>query len=352
MPHKIMEYILASPLAPLLAGETITDISFNGQDIYYQDSLHGRAKSPIVITSDQAMNFIRQIANLSGQQFSVQDPLLDLSVEHLRINAVHPSIGRLHYQGSVTFSLRKRTGHLVDYHDGKFMPEIVNQLLITFLAHQYSLIISGITGSGKTELQKYLLHQLKPASRVIVIDNILELEDVRCADIDLTIWESNDWHPQASFSQLIRNGLRAHPDWLIVAESRGAEMLDILNAALSGHPLITTIHAQDLSAIPARLTRMVLMGDKNLDYELVYQDIVHHFPILIHLAIEQDTSGVINRYLRGIGFLDEEKGGKLFPVFTNKDGQCTYFPLPSSLKQRLRDKQNLIASWEVMANEK
>lgn len=348
MTHKIMEHILSSPLAPLLDEKTVTDITFNGQDIYFQDSLTGRNKSAIVLSQEQAMSFIRQIANLSGQQFSVQDPILDLSVEYIRINAVHPSIGRLNYQGSVTFAIRKRTSQLVNYQDGKFMPKVVEELLIAFLTAHYSLVISGVTGSGKTELQKYLLGKLKRASRVIVIDNILELEDVRNENIDLTIWESNDWHPKASFSHLIRNGLRAHPDWLIVAESRGAEMLDVLNAALSGHPLITTMHAQDLHSIPARLTRMVLMGDKNLDYQLVFQDIVHHFPILIHLGIQVNTVGQIERFISGIGYLDEDNNGKLLPIYENKQGQIKYFHLPDKLKERLAKQKSMIDLWEVL----
>ena len=50
MNEKLLEYIETSFLKELLTNENITDISFNGEEIYYKDNLKGRVKSEISIS--------------------------------------------------------------------------------------------------------------------------------------------------------------------------------------------------------------------------------------------------------------------------------------------------------------
>ena len=94
MNEKLLEYIETSFLKDLLANENITDISFNGEEIYYKDNLKGRVKSEISISSNEAYSFLRQIANLTDSQFSFTNPILDVSVGRYRINGTHSSISR------------------------------------------------------------------------------------------------------------------------------------------------------------------------------------------------------------------------------------------------------------------
>jgi hypothetical protein len=77
---------------------------------------------------------------------------------------------------------------------------------------------------------------MAPASRVIVIDNVEELDLVKNPKIDLSMWLVNESVKDASFSALIKNALRNNPDYIMVAEARGGEMLAALVSAMSGHP--------------------------------------------------------------------------------------------------------------------
>jgi pilus assembly protein CpaF len=59
--------------------------------------------------------------------------------------------------------------------------------------------------------------------------------------------------------ELVRNALRMRPDRIVVGEVRGAEVLDMLQAANTGHRgLLTTLHAGSPAEVPARLEAMAL----------------------------------------------------------------------------------------------
>ena len=259
--NKIVTFFEQSFLKDLLNNEKITDISYNGQDVFFVHNDLGRQKSDISLDRQTAKDFIRQIANLSEKQFSYTSPELDVSFGRYRFNALHQSICRKNNEESVCFSIRIASSSL-RFAESDSLSEEVKELLQILIDSNVSIVIGGLTGSGKTELQKYLISLMKENTRTIVIDNILELDQIRFKQtLDLNIWQVDDKRPLASIENLVRNALRSNPDWLIVAESRGKEMLDVLNSSLTGHPIITTLHAFDINSMPHRMVRMVMMNE-------------------------------------------------------------------------------------------
>ncbi|NMV81918.1 MAG: Flp pilus assembly complex ATPase component TadA [Erysipelotrichia bacterium] len=209
------------------------------------------------------------------------------------------------------------------------MPQTISLLLEVLIANQLSIVIGGQTGVGKTELQKYLLSLIPPNSRVVVIDNVQELTyNSANAKIDLNCWQVNSHIYQASFQELIRNALRSNPDWLVIAESRGKEMLDVLNAVMTGHPVITTIHAQSAETIPNRMVRMILMNGHETIYSEALNDINEHFRYFVFLEKNVSSSGKISRYLSIILEYDSETG-HLNPIY-QKVGQKDKYGKPST----------------------
>lgn len=307
MNERLVNYIETSFLEPLLKVESITDISYNGVDIFFQDNLKGRIKSDIAITYDEASDFLRQVANLSEQQFSYTSPLLDVKVGKYRINAVHSSLVRVDDDKSLSFSIRIASKNNRVAKDKYFLDDNARRLLKNILNKDASMIIAGTVGVGKTELQKYLLTMLKPASRIIVIDNVLELDSIRNDKLDMTCWKVNELNENASIQSLVKNALRSNPDWLIVAESRGKEMKDILNSAMSGHPIITTVHSKSLETIPNRIVRMIMMNNNSESYEDILEDVYEHFPYYIYLEKRVDHNGNISRYVDKIGTYSKEE---------------------------------------------
>ena len=314
MNEKLISFIENSFLKPLLNDENITDISYNGVSIFYMHNKNGRLKSDIAVKSNEVLDFIRQIANFSEKQFSYSIPTLDISIGKYRINAVHPSIVRVEDDKSCSFAIRIGSKKSRIKEDDSFMSPEAEDFLVACLDKGESLVLAGPTGSGKTELQKYLLSKLRKNSRVIVIDNIQELENLRqYDDLDLTSWQISQNNPNATMQELIRNALRSNPDWLVIAESRGKEMNEVLNSVMTGHPIVTTIHARSLEAIPKRICRMVMSADTTQKYEDILGDVCDHINNYVFLNRKIDKDGKVHRFIQSIGQLQND--GKIIKVY-------------------------------------
>jgi len=316
-----IDFIENSFLKELLKKDSITDISFNGKDIYYKDNLRGRLKSDIVITNKEAYAFIRQVANLTDTLFSVTDPILDVSIGRYRINAIHQSVSRKNREKVISFSIRIGYDKLRIKEDGEFIPKQALRLLDFALNSKNSIVISGKTGTGKTEFQKFLMSRIAPNTRLIILDNINELEtDFFCKDLDSQSWITLENSP-ANLANLIKASLRSNPDWLIVGEVRGKEMLDLLNSAMSGHPTITTAHAKSAESTYRRLARMAMIGNESLIYEETLTDIYDHFKMIVYLESYYDEKK--KAYIRRVDSIGTNVEGEYtllykYPNFYNK----------------------------------
>lgn len=310
MYSKAYDYINSSFLKPLLINKKITDISYNGKDIYYQDD-KGKHKSNIRLSSENANNFIRQIANLTEQMFSLTTPILDVSIQEYRFNAVHSSICRKSYEKCVTFALRKGSKGINVDTIMKTTPDSVFLFLKNAIQKKQSIIICGETGSGKTELQKYLLTFCKNNSRIIVIDNVSELVGIDNTNMDITYWQYDSHSSYCTLDDLISNSLRFNPDWTIITEARGKEMYPIIRSILTGHPLITTIHAKDLETAPSRILQMIMQTTNNsIDSSILMHEIYSAFDIGIHVAIKYEDN-ILIRYIDQVGVFNSDLSLKL-----------------------------------------
>ncbi len=125
------------------------------------------------------------------------------------------------------------------------------------LTHQAGgiLLVTGPTGSGKTTTLYTTLKQLAtPEVNICTIEDPIEMVDARLNqmqvnhDIDL------------GFSAGVRALMRQDPDIIMVGEIRDLETADMaVQAALTGHLVLSTLHTNDA---PQTLTRLIDMGVK------------------------------------------------------------------------------------------
>lgn len=295
-------YLENSFLGPLLKIEGLTDLSYNGEGLFFATNKRGRERADINPSVKEVGDLLRQLANLSERQFSFSSPILDVSFSRYRLNAVFSSLARKENEKTYTFSLRLASRVSAIEQDESFFGGKSKALLLEAIKKKESIVIGGKTSSGKTELEKWLLAHLSPSSRVIVIDNVEELDLVSNPSIDLSTWLVNESIPNASFPSLVRNALRNNPDYIMVAEARGKEMLDAIVSAMSGHPIITTIHAKEITEMPRRMARLAMLSEEHLFEEDLLKDIKDHFPFFVFLE-KDDRDGSIRRYVKEISRL-------------------------------------------------
>lgn len=342
---KAVNYLEHSFLSYLLKDEDITDISYNGENVYYVSSIDGRKKTDINLSNEEAKNFIRQIANLSEKQFSYLTPVLDVTIGRYRINAIHQSIARKNEDEVLTFSIRLASTIPHIYDGSGFLSKPLEWLLKEIIKKRNSIVIGGITGTGKTELQKYLISLLKENERVIIIDNVLELDSVNNSSLDLFTWQIDEKNSNSNAENLIKNALRNNPDWLILAEARGKEMLDILNSAMTGLPIITTIHAKSASSMINRMERMILMNKDSGEYTSILSDLNYHFHVFIYLSKIEGEEERIIRYVEEI--IISNNDGEQFSVYSNKNNLKIYKKIPKTLLSLLNiDSESYLLNWE------
>ncbi len=324
-------FIESSFLSKILENKDITDISYNGKSIYYEDLNTGRHKSDISPSLEVVKDFIRQLANISEKQFSYSEPILDITVGKYRFNAVHHSICKSSSEETYTFSLRIASETIRIKNDGEFFPDTIYSLLVELLKNNISIVIGGLTGSGKTEFQKYLISLLEENTRAIIIDNILELVNIKDFDhLDVNVWQANEKQNHASISALVKNALRSNPDWLIVAETRGEEANELLSSVLSGHPIITTLHSLDSFSIPTRLTRMIMMADKRSDYKEILNDVFYHLHVYFYISKYRDKNHKIVRYVKEVSVSDFSNN--IVKIYEVSKDKLTYRKIPKDLE--------------------
>ncbi len=342
MNDKAIEYIETSFLKPLISVPSITDISYNGKNVYYLDNDRGRVKSEISVTREEVSNFIRQMANYTQSVFSFNDPILDVYVGKYRISALHHSIARYGGEGVITFSIRIGRENLVIDDDSDFFTPAVRDLLLTALKHHIPLIIGGETSSGKTELQKYLISKIPEDERAIIIDQVSELDCCHnFSSCDLSVWNTDNKKAKCSISDLVSVALRNNPDWLIIAETRDEEIVNVLNSTMTGHPIITTLHSEDAYSIPEKMSMLIMMNDKKFDYENVLRDIYYHFPLYIEVERCQ-KNGRVFRYISSI--VEVNKQGERNLLYEKKNHKNIYHKLAkdSVLRPYIFDKEHLV----------
>ncbi|MEF8722033.1 type II/IV secretion system protein [Candidatus Accumulibacter phosphatis] len=115
------------------------------------------------------------------------------------------------------------------------------------------ILVTGPTGSGKTTTLYSTLKQLAtPAVNVCTIEDPIEM--VEPAFNQLQVQTVID----LGFAQGVRALMRQDPDIIMIGEIRDLETAEVaIQAALTGHLVLSTLHTNDA---PAALTRMLDLG--------------------------------------------------------------------------------------------
>ncbi len=157
-----------------------------------------------------------------------------------------------HGESVVMRILNKQVG-LRDVHSIGFSPDDEQRFLDLVHRSNGMLLVTGPTGSGKTTTLYAALQEIHDDSiNVVTVEDPVEYELSGMTQIQLQ--EQIGF----GFPQTLRHILRHDPDVIKVGEIRDAETCKIaLDAALTGHLVLSTLHTIDA---PSALIRLQEMG--------------------------------------------------------------------------------------------
>jgi twitching motility protein PilT len=130
------------------------------------------------------------------------------------------------------------------------LPEVLEEIA---LRPRGLVLITGITGSGKSTALAALINHINQTRRV----NVITIEDpieFLHRDVNSNISQREVGNDTLSFASALRHVLRQDPDVILVGEIRDMDTLDTaLKAADTGHLVFSTLHTTDAAQTVNRL---------------------------------------------------------------------------------------------------
>ena len=281
------------PLEPLLKDDTVNDILVNGPNRIFVER-NGKLELTDITFKDERhlLRIIDKIVSAVGRRVDESNPYVDARLaDGSRFNAMVPPVA---VDGSLV-SIRKFKKEKLGIPDlvrfGAFTEEIAAYLQAA-VSCRLNIIVSGGTGSGKTTTLNALSSFIDNAERVLTIEDTAELQ---LQQVHVGRMESRPPNVEGKGAvtqrDCLRNALRMRPDRIIVGETRGEEVIDMLQAMNTGHDgSMTTIHANSARDGISRLENMVAMAGIEMPLKAVRSQIAAAVNVIVQANRLQDGS--------------------------------------------------------------
>ncbi len=296
MNEAIFEQMDFGPLAEFLADDDITDISYSNNGQVWLKTLskgvYQVERPDINNTFMEKLAF--QCSNVMGKTFNMAHPLLDAESAELRMNFVHESIAT----NGIACLIRKTPAKIrlnkEKLLNEEYITETLHDFLMNCVAGHCNIIVAGETGSGKTELLKYLASHIKENEKIITIEDTLELHlDRIFPHRDIVAMKTNNI---CSYTDVLVACMRQNPIWILLSEVRSGEaVMSVRNAISSGHNILSTIHADKASSIPLRMYSLM---ESSQDVEQ-FLNTIHRY-VQVGVYVKGYFSKKFNRFQREI----------------------------------------------------
>jgi len=260
----------------LLTGTTVTDvmsvltaaaleldssdlhIEAEEADIKVRFRVDGELQTAAKLPKDLWKQIISRIKLVSGLKININDKpqdgrmtiFLEEGKTDVRVSTLPTTWGE-----SVVMRILKPSAVRVGFDKLGLREKTLARLNKEIVKPHGMIMTTGPTGSGKTTTLYSILQLLnKPGVKIITLEDPVEykIEGINQSQIDHT--------KHYSFADGLRSILRQDPDIVMVGEIRDLETGETaINAALTGHLMLSTVHTNDAAgAIP----RLISMGVK------------------------------------------------------------------------------------------
>ena len=238
------------------------------------------------------LRIIDKIVSAVGRRVDESNPYVDARLaDGSRFNAMVPPIA---VDGSLV-SIRKFKQDKLAIDDlvkfGAFTEEM-GAYLEAAVSTRLNIIVSGGTGSGKTTTLNALSSFIDDDERILTIEDTAELQ-LQQTHVGRMESRPPNVEGRGGVSQrdCLKNALRMRPDRIIVGETRGEEVIDMLQAMNTGHDgSMTTIHANNARDGISRLENMVAMAGIEMPLKAVRSQIASAVNLIVQVSRLQDGS--------------------------------------------------------------
>lgn len=323
---------LFGPLYPYIANPQITDIDFNGEDLWIVTTDNRRCKIDTAgekITASFLEQFTGRIANEVSRGFNQMDNVLEAETGHLRITIVHESValtGR-------SFCIRKSLPRV------RFTPETaiaqeycsreMLEMLVNCVLAKMNFVFCGEPAAGKTECAKFFSQFIPANEKVITIEDNPEWHYRQinpgkdCVELKI--------NSRLDYSKAIKTCLRLNPNWMMLSEVRSREAKALIECWSTGIKGFTTIHTDDVRKIPDRLLNMM---ENRMDAERLVNDIYSYVDVGILLRKKQSLKdGKTRRYIDQVCLFYQKEGDNRIALIA-RGGKLQKAALPQEVLER------------------
>lgn len=327
---------------PLIDNDDITDISYcNHGQIWVRSLTEGSKRVEIEGLNDAFVEKLAfQCSNVMGTTFNNAKPFLDAESTELRLNFVHDSIAT----NGIAVVIRK-TPAKIRLNREKLLSEDyftanIHDILMKCVEGHCNIMVSGETGSGKTEFVKYLASHTKENEKIITIEDTLELHlDRIFPHRDIVAMKTNN---VASYSEVLVTCMRQNPKWILLSEVRSAEAVTaVRNSISSGHNILSTIHADKASAIPYRMYSLL---ESDIDVDQFLNTIYRYIQLGVHIkAYYSKEYGKFHREVDEVVefYVDDDNKPQSHVLYQKTFGKAPVQNMPSKHLREYLENQNI-----------
>lgn len=290
------EMIGYGPIESLLNDDTVDDILINGPRRVYVERFGCLEKvDHQFLNDDHIIRVIRRMLAPLGRRVDESNPMVDARLpDGSRINAIIPPLAL----DGACLSIRKFKQDILT---GEYLLEksSISEAMLTFLQQavraRFNVLISGATGSGKTTLLNILSQAIQNHERVVTIEDAAELQLRNGHVVRLETRPPNaEGKGEVSARELLKNALRMRPDRIILGESRGGEVLDMLQAMNTGHlGSMSTLHANSPSDALIRLEMMVTLAGFHSSETFIRKVVASALDVIIQISRQPNGKRII-----------------------------------------------------------
>ncbi len=262
--YIIRDFVGFGPVDVLMADPRIEDVSCDGNGIplFIFHQKYESIKTSVTFADEDVLNsFAVMLGQRCGKQISVAMPILDgTTYEGHRVQATYSK--EVTTRGS-SFTIRRykekpfTPTELVKF--GTASPDMVAYLWIA-VENGKSMMVCGGTASGKTATLNSAGLFIRPGAKIVSI------EDTREINLPHENWIPGTTRTgvgergadgkaggEIDMYDLVRAALRQRPNYILVGEVRGAETYTMFQAMATGHPTMSTMHADSVKSMVNRL---------------------------------------------------------------------------------------------------